>query len=49
MGLGAGGKSRDLLVPDMRPIDLAPAADRVGEAVQAVTDNAVNAFDAGGG
>src|SRR5262249_41119188 len=45
MGLGTGGKRRDLLVPDMNPFDLALMAQRVGQPVEAVADDAVNAFD----
>jgi hypothetical protein len=45
MGLATGGKRRDLLVPDVNPFDLALAAQRVGQPVEAVTDDAVNAFD----
>ena len=47
MRLGAGREGRDLLVPDMDPLDLALAAERVGQTVQAVADDAVDALDAG--
>ena len=46
MRLGAGRERRDLLVPDMDPLDLALPADGVGQAVQAVADNAVDPLDA---
>src|SRR5262249_19670551 len=45
MGFATGGERRALLVPDMNPFDLALPAQRVGEPVEAVTDDAVNAFD----
>src|SRR5262245_65769843 len=45
MGLATGGKRRDLLVPDVNPFDLALAAQRVGQPVETVADDAVNAFD----
>jgi hypothetical protein len=44
MRFGAGG---DLLVTDVQPFDLALPANRIGQAVEAVTDNAVDPFDAG--
>ena len=46
MRLGAGREGRDLLVPDMEPLDLALPANGVGQAVQAVADNTVDALDA---
>ena len=46
MRLGAGREGRNLLVPDMDPLDLALPAERVGQAVQAVADNAINPLDA---
>ena len=46
--LGAGRKSRDLLVPDMHPLDLALAADRIGQPIQAVADDAIYPLHAGG-
>jgi len=50
MRLGAGGKGDDLFVTEVQPINPARAPpQRVGEAVQAVADGAVNALDAGGG
>src|SRR6516225_11396521 len=45
MGLATGGERRDLLVPDVNPFDLALASQRVGQPVEAVADDAVNAFD----
>src|SRR5215510_400080 len=47
MRLRACRKGSNLLVPDMHPLDLALAADGVGQPVQAVPDNAVNPLDAG--
>src|SRR5438105_14310287 len=44
MGLATGG-NRDLLVPDMNPFDLALTAQRVGQPVETVTDDAINPFD----
>ena len=46
---GAGGKSGNFLMADVDPFDLALSADRVRDAIQAVTNDAVNAFHAGGG
>jgi hypothetical protein len=48
MGLGAGGERGDLLVPDMDPLDLSLTADGIGQTVQTVADDAVNALDARG-
>src|SRR5690242_4689220 len=36
VGLRPGGEGRDLLVPDMDPFDLALAAQRIGQPVEAV-------------
>src|ERR1700674_4512557 len=47
MRLGTGGKGRDLLVPHMNPLDLSLAADRIGQPVQAVADDAVYPLHAG--
>ena len=44
--LGAGRESGNLFVPDMNPRDLALAAERVGQTVQAVTDDTVDPLDA---
>ena len=46
MRLGGGRESGDLLVPDMDPLDLALPANCVGQAVQAVADDAVYPLDA---
>ena len=45
MGFAGGGKRRDLLVPDMNPFDLALLAQRVGQPIETVADDAVNALD----
>ena len=45
---GTGCESSDLLVPHMHPFDLALAADRIGQPVQAVADDAIDPLDAGG-
>ena len=42
-----GGKGRDLLMPDVNPVDRLSLAQRVGEAVEAIADHAENALDAG--
>src|SRR5258705_7456401 len=47
MGLGTGREGCHLLMPDMHPVDLALAPERIGQAVQAVADNAINSLDAG--
>ena len=49
MRFGTGREGRDLLVPDMDPLDLALAADGIRQPVQAVADEAVDAFHAGSG
>ena len=46
MSLACGGKRRHLFVPHMNPFDLALAAQRVGQPVETITDDSVNAFDA---
>src|SRR5262249_4388448 len=48
MRLGTGGECSDLLVAYMYPLDLALAADRIGQAVQAIADDTVYSLDAGG-
>jgi len=48
MRLRAGRKCRDLLVADMEPFDLALAADRVRQAIEAVADNALDPLHARG-
>ena len=45
MRLGARREGRDFLVPDMHPFDLALAANRVGQPIQAVADDAVDPLD----
>jgi hypothetical protein len=47
MGLGTGGKCGNLLVADMNPLDLALAAQGVGQPIEAVADDAVNPFHPG--
>ena len=47
--LGAGREGADLFVPHMYPLDLALAADSVGQTVQAVADNPIDPLDASGG
>jgi hypothetical protein len=49
MRLGTSREGRNLLVPDVDPLDLALAAERVGEPVQAVADNAIDPLHAGCG
>ena len=49
MRLGAGGECGNLLVSDMQPLHLSLPADGVRQAVQAVTDDSVDALDASGG
>ena len=43
--LGAGRERGDLLVPDVHPLDLPLPADGVGQTVQAVADDTVDALD----
>ena len=45
----AGGEGSNFLVPDMDPLNPCLAANGIGEAVQAITDDAINAFDTGRG
>jgi len=52
VGLGAGSEGRAFLVPHVNPLDLAVdvalhAPQRIGEAVERITDDAVHALDAG--
>src|ERR1700742_603057 len=49
MRFGTGCESRDLLMPYMHPLDLALTADRIGQSIQAVADDAVNPLHAGDG
>ena len=46
MRLGTSCEGRDLLVPDVDPLDLALSPQRVGEAVEAIADNAIDPLDA---
>jgi hypothetical protein len=45
MRLATSGESRDLLVPNMDPLDLALAAKRVRQPVETVADNAINSLN----
>ena len=45
MRLGTSREGRDLLVPDVDPLDLALSPQRVGEAVEAIADNAIDPLD----
>src|SRR6202000_3007903 len=49
MRLGAGGEGGHFLMADMDPLDLALAAQGIGQAGQAVADDTIDAFDASGG
>ena len=49
MRLGACGKGGHVFVPRVQPLDAAMAAQRVGEAVEAVADNALNPLPVGRG
>src|SRR5450755_5081723 len=42
--LAGGGERRHLLMPDMDPVDRLSLAQRLGQAVQAVTDHAEDAL-----
>jgi hypothetical protein len=44
--LGTSREGGNLLMPDMQPFDLSLAAYDIGEAVEAVTDDTVDALDA---
>src|SRR5215469_16762441 len=44
MRLAGSGKRRDLLVPHMNPFDLALMAQRVGQPVETVADDSINAL-----
>src|SRR5580700_8391457 len=46
MRLGTRREGRDLLVPDVHPLDLALAPQRVGQPIQAVADDAVDPLHA---
>ena len=45
MSLGTRREGGNLFVPDMHPLDLAVAANGVGNAVEAVADDAVDPLD----
>jgi hypothetical protein len=45
MRIRPGGEGGDLLVPDVDPFDLSLSANGIGEAVEAVTDDPVDAFN----
>ncbi len=47
MRLGAGRKRAGLLVAHMHPVDAADPPQRIGEAVQGVADDTIDALDAG--
>ena len=47
--LGARREGRNLLVPDMHPVDLTLAANSIGNPVETVADNPVNPLDPGYG
>jgi hypothetical protein len=46
MRFRASREGRDLLVPNVDPVDLALSPERVGEAVEAIADNAIDPLDA---
>lgn len=46
MRLGPGGEGGNLLVPDMQPLGFALPADCIGQAIQAVADDAADTLDA---
>jgi hypothetical protein len=46
MRLGAGGEGAGLFVAHMHPLDLTLPADGIGEAIEAVADDAADALDA---
>jgi hypothetical protein len=48
ISLGARRESRNLLVTDMNPFDLALPAIGVGQAIQAVPDDAIHPLDSSG-
>jgi hypothetical protein len=49
MGVRARGEGGDLFVANVQPFDPAAAENGVGEAVQTIADDAVDAPDASGG
>ena len=46
MRFGAGRESGNLFMPDMNPLDLGLPAQRVGQPIQAVADDAIDPLDA---
>src|SRR5229473_5335023 len=49
MRVRAGGERGDFLVPDMQPLHAAMAAQCIGEAIEAVAYDSIDALDTGGG
>ncbi len=49
MRVRPGRESGDFLMPDMQPLNAAMAPERIGEAVQAIAHDAIDASDTGGG
>jgi hypothetical protein len=49
MRICASRESGDFLVPDMQPLNAAMAAQRIGEAIEAVTHDSINSLDTSGG
>src|SRR5205823_413925 len=47
MRLGAGSKGRGLFVADVNPVDAFATAQRIGESVERIADDAVHTFYAG--
>jgi hypothetical protein len=48
MRLGAGSERSDLLMPDMNPLDFAVPTNSIRQTVEAIADDAVDAFHARG-
>jgi hypothetical protein len=44
-----GRERGDFLVPDMQPLKAVMAAQRIGEAIEAIAHDSVDALNAGGG
>src|SRR5258708_39451981 len=49
MRIRPGRERGDFLVPDMQPLNAAMAARRIGEAIEAVAHDSLDALNAGGG
>jgi hypothetical protein len=47
MRFGAGRECSNLFMPHMKPRDLGLAAQRIGQPIQAVADDAIDPLDAG--